>query len=376
MVLWLRADSRNKLSEAYASFAVKLGLLKELQDQSWSRKVVLKWLADPVKVTSSLSDQPGTRARWLIIFDNADDPDVLQEFWPKVGNGSIILTTRRPISKSDLSTAVGMNIPSIELMSFNKQEASEYLSRLAKHAYNPQHPEAAEEIAERLAGLPLALKQIGIGIARREMSFSQFIHVYDRLIMCHARWHTSYLPSKTEEYEHNLATVWNIETLDGEALTLLRVMSFLDPDSILESLLQTETEIKVGAYPRDLDAYYEARSALRDSSLVNINQEDQELSIHRIIQDVTRGKIKDQPDLQDCFAFATHLVKTAWPFKDRIWGYTSKDIWEACDKLNSHTICLSKLYSDYQTSYLSILGFESFARLLVNCGWYVAPTGI
>ena len=38
-------------------------------------------------------------ADWLIIFDNANDPYLLTDYWPK-GSGSVLVTSRDPIAKS------------------------------------------------------------------------------------------------------------------------------------------------------------------------------------------------------------------------------------------------------------------------------------
>jgi len=50
-------------------------------------------------------------SRWLLVFDNYDDPDQfnIREYFPSVAKGSIIITTRRP----DLVSGTKINVRSI-----------------------------------------------------------------------------------------------------------------------------------------------------------------------------------------------------------------------------------------------------------------------
>ena len=59
-----------------------------------SRGVVLQWLSKPTRQlendeSSGATDE--TDATWLLVFDNADDLEVLVDYWPVTGAGSFWL---------------------------------------------------------------------------------------------------------------------------------------------------------------------------------------------------------------------------------------------------------------------------------------------
>jgi hypothetical protein len=39
-------------------------------------------------------------ANWLIVFKNADQPEIINDFWPSNGYGSILVTSRDPMTKT------------------------------------------------------------------------------------------------------------------------------------------------------------------------------------------------------------------------------------------------------------------------------------
>lgn len=45
------------------------------------------------------------------------------------------------------------------------------------------------------------------------------------------------MPAFNRGYEHNLASVWALESLDRGALAILNVMSMLDPECVHEEML-------------------------------------------------------------------------------------------------------------------------------------------
>jgi hypothetical protein len=103
-VLWVDADTIPKLDKSFSRISVALGLeqASRADDRVVSRNLVLGWLSDPVKDTTSSvaeADPTAERAKWLLIFDNADDPSILADFLPVDGTGAIIVTSRDPLVK-------------------------------------------------------------------------------------------------------------------------------------------------------------------------------------------------------------------------------------------------------------------------------------
>ena len=84
--LWIDAASKDKIYSCYRSFARQLGLSNELDGPEPDlviKNVVQKWLSNPV--------DRGSIIPWLIVMDSVAT-DVLSDFWPHNGQGSLLLT--------------------------------------------------------------------------------------------------------------------------------------------------------------------------------------------------------------------------------------------------------------------------------------------
>src|SRR5881227_3482096 len=79
-VLWVTAESREVLTSDYAAIAELLHLERKKEDQNQAIQGVKRWL-------DSLT-------RWLLILDNADDPQILHDFIPLMPKGHVLITTR------------------------------------------------------------------------------------------------------------------------------------------------------------------------------------------------------------------------------------------------------------------------------------------
>ncbi|KAK5399987.1 hypothetical protein LTR06_011353 [Exophiala xenobiotica] len=87
-VFWLNATSEATLKDSFRLVAEAIFDVQEAQ--------VLKDEQSLIQTRRWLSDKKNTR--WLLIFDNHDDPDQYQieQYYPYVAHGTIIITTRRP----------------------------------------------------------------------------------------------------------------------------------------------------------------------------------------------------------------------------------------------------------------------------------------
>lgn len=86
-----------------------------------SRELARGWLVNPMKVLNQETDIIGqVEANWLLILDNADKPDILQDYWPISGSGSILITSKDPLLKSSLATT----ILGIDVLPLGKEEGS------------------------------------------------------------------------------------------------------------------------------------------------------------------------------------------------------------------------------------------------------------
>ncbi|KAL2200742.1 tetratricopeptide repeat domain-containing protein [Corynascus similis CBS 632.67] len=320
-IFWIRADEPAKLDQCFVDMSVKLGLERpeEATNQIISRSLVKGWLANPVKGSATIAEDissiasDGNEASWLLIFDNADDPKLLGDYWPE-GPGSVLITSRDPLAKRLFSTSSS----GIDLEPLSDADGGALLLKLTEP--NGTSEEDAEEIARNisrsLAGLPLAIAQMAGIICRQDLSLSEFQSIYEEDDDRMALYGTTYKTS-TKGYEHSIATVWAFEKLSLEAKGLLKLMLFLDPDVIQESILFDAAALMFATSSFTRPKFNEARAELSQSSLIRRHRQktvlsDYHISVHRLVQDAIRSTISDE-EMVSIFETMVDLLWHTWP---------------------------------------------------------------
>src|SRR6266566_3877940 len=80
-ILWVKAESIESINSDFVTIAHLLNLPeKQEQEQHLIVEAVKRWFKN--------------HAGWLLIFDNADDLEMVRSFLPTDGKGYILLTTR------------------------------------------------------------------------------------------------------------------------------------------------------------------------------------------------------------------------------------------------------------------------------------------
>ena len=169
------------------------------------------------------------------MFDNADDLMLLRHVWPGNGLGSILLTSR---DSNAVSTVASHGL---HLQPFGESTgASILLQLLGIDTANEEQQIEARKITRALDGLPLALDQIAGFLSQRRVRLQDFLPMYERnSAKINARRHGF------NEYPHTLATVFDmtLANLDGPALHLQNLLSFLEPDAIAEKIFEDGAEL-------------------------------------------------------------------------------------------------------------------------------------
>jgi len=109
-VLWVRVDDIAKLDESFSRIAVELQLVQAVDtlDRVIRRNLVLDWTCEPRRATIPEGGEAGNYvklAKWLLVFDHADNITLLGDYWPKAAiNGSILVTSRDSLTKTKLAS--------------------------------------------------------------------------------------------------------------------------------------------------------------------------------------------------------------------------------------------------------------------------------
>ena len=275
-VLWVRADTRQVLSEEFLRLADLLNLPgKQEMDQQRVIMAVLNWLH--------------THKRWLLILDNVNDLEQVMEFLPLCGKGQTLLTMR--------AHATGPNIIGMELDTLKREEGALLILRRGKILHEEEgfdqisatERQQAEQISELLGDLPLALDQVGTYIEENQCSLAEYLSLYQKHSRDLLKRRGRVYPLS---YPNTVATTWSlsfaqVEQANPGAADLLRLCAFLPPKAIPEALLQAG-DIELGPRLRSLVtdplAWNEAIGTLRQYSLVRRTTETRSLNMHPLVQ--------------------------------------------------------------------------------------------
>lgn len=378
-VFWVVADEIAKLDHHYQQISLALGLedLSECKSQVVSREIVKGWLSNPRKHVSRSDDsvQPGedsSEATWLLIFDNADDPMILKDYWPQ-GSGSILVTSRDPSSK-DMFTRKPLGLDLGPLL----QKDSLFLFNHLTATSNELEVDIARQIADALGGIPLAISQMAGIIRGQDLTLTEFFELYTDHKELATLYETKF-DTNSVTYGHSLSTVWAFGKLKPHTQQLLELISFLDPDVIGEDLLEASVEMLSDGAPFKRSHYTEARTDLLRSSLVQRDKEKQQISVHRIVQDVIFATM----DVERKRSLFDQVVRILWADWPSAMPKPSKEPelpqpkssgnrlyvgrWPACAAIYPHVLRMHQLWS--AISDLSEATRLLFAKLLTDAAW-------
>lgn len=342
-IFWINADTTQKLNLGFSQISRTLGLehsSDSTRDEVANREIVKGWLQKPIIAANQGTPKADEEASWLIIFDNVDDPDIMYDFWPLTGVGSMIITSRNPLSMDRVyAPTVGIN-----LVPFDSDEAAPLLQKLSQREFQSNSLGSCRKIVELLGGLPLAITQMGGIIRRRHLSLEEFLIYYANDAK---KLHEMHVPGQNPMYNQTVSSVWMLDALSREAIALLQVLSFLDPDRISEEILFSSTknvDAPLPHYPKTRVVYFDARTELIQSSLILRDIKNNELRIHRLVQEVVRKKLTNE-ELYLVFETVTLLLSNCWPsikFDER--NMVSRLI--KCESLFPHVERIRVLFED------------------------------
>jgi len=269
LVCWIRADQTLLVRAALAGLAGHLGL------QAPSASGI-------DQTTASVLDalrRGEPYSRWLLIFDNADQPEELLPFIPS-GPGDVLITSR--------NHRWGPVVETIALDVFEREESIQFLlKRVPKHLAEAD----ADQLAEDLGDLPLALEQAGAVLNEGLMAVGEYLQLLDERV-------ADILAQGTAlEYPTSMTAAWQISVVhlkqqSPQALDLLRCCAFLGPEPIPRDVFKLGSEESltgVGALIADPIALSTAISTLGRFALVKMD--GPYITVHRLIQALLRAEL-------------------------------------------------------------------------------------
>ncbi|MGP3922288.1 tetratricopeptide repeat protein [Streptomyces sp. 8N616] len=259
LVWWINAETSEAITDSLAQLTrrVNSGINTSTTASTDLAQWALAWLE--------------AHAGWLLVFDNATDPNDIAPYLARLTGGDHLITSRRTHGWHDLATHP------LHLNVLTPPEATRLLCHLAGRNQPDEHA-AARGLADELGHLPLALEQAGAHIRRTRGTYSGYL---ERFRTQTARMLST--PGDGDPHGATIARTWRItlDTIaerDRLAVHLLRVMAWLAANDIPRDLLS--------GFADEPGAEDDALALLNDFSMINLTEDA--AAAHRLVQVVAR----------------------------------------------------------------------------------------
>jgi tetratricopeptide (TPR) repeat protein len=280
--LFVVADSPEALQSGLAGLA-RLGLpgLSPSPSRAQEEDVaaVLDWFRD--------------HSRWLLILDNVDTPEAaeaVRSILPQLQSGHVLITSRRKNWPPGIRKQPLNELKLEEATAFLLQRTEEARSKTT------DDPQQAESLAKILDGLPLALEQAAAYIAHHQITFSEYLSIWEKEKESVLDWHDE----DQTQYPNSVATTWQttFRQLGPTAAAILRLTAYMAPDPISVEMFEkgaglveqgAKRLIEETGTTADFKPIREGIAELAAYSMVT--REDRTVTVHRVVQEVLRTRI-------------------------------------------------------------------------------------
>ena len=300
LVWWIPADQPALVRSSLAALAAPLGL----------NTAAASGIETAAAAVLDALRRGDPYVRWLLIFDNADQPEDLSDVIPR-GPGDVLITSRNYRWQSVVDTV------SVDV--FQRAESVEFLGKRVPGGLSAAD---ADALAYELGDLPLALKQAGALQAETGMPVEEYLRLLREQVAALMS------EGKSPDYPMSMTAAWklSVQTLarhQPEAVTLLRCCAFFGAEPIPRDLLprgaQALMESPLGELLADPIKLARAIGELGRFALIKID--GRTIEIHRLIQALLRDELTAQE--RDVYRDQAHLVLAMGaprnPDDNRLW---------------------------------------------------------
>ena len=312
-VFWIDASSEENAENSFASLGQQMGRGATFTGGMY-------WLSQCTKP-------------WLLVIDNADDPEMdVSRYFPVGGSGHILVTTRNPGAEI-YATAGHLRFSGME-----PEDAVSLLFKTAFPKHDPPSPKSdsrltAQKITSELGYLALAIANAGTSIRRNIYTLEMYLRHY----LGHRK---DMIMSKciSTADQANIITTWEIpfqrivsrRSLEyRDAVNVIHICAFMHFDSIPEALFQRswttiETGEQLHVAPNlaevrlewDEESRFRLRTALSvlyNYSIIDHDPKRGVLSLHPVIQRWAKDRLSEKDQERWLNAAVTVLAQCISP---------------------------------------------------------------
>ncbi len=303
VVGWIEAETPESLSRDVGRLAAEIGL-DEAEEP------------DQEVIAAAVRDWCERHGSWILVFDNAADPDLLRRYLPRDGRGHVLITSRR----HDWG-----RIGSSPVRPFERTESVEFLDQRADG-------KSSDELAEVLGDLPLALEQALAYMRETALSTERYLELFRQ------RRSDMLQRGQSEDYPETVAATWQlsfdqVEAGSPVAADLLRLVAFLAPENLPRDLLTEGAEHlpdRLGEAAKDGLELLDAEAVASRYSLIDVA--DDSLSMHRLVQAVARDGC-DEAARERWSGVVVRMLESAFSHDEH-----DPKTWERAGRLLPHAV--------------------------------------
>ena len=308
-VWWMRAHDATVLAEDYAAIADAERLSEPAADIRLKMAAVRRWL----------DATPG----WLLVFDDATDPTDLEPYLSGFEHTRIVVTSQTRPWPAEM----------IDVPPLARQEAVTFFE---EHA--DVDPTTADELAELLGDLPLALEQARAYLAQTHQPISEYLEKLRTELRTELHEQTKSLLQEGDPVHHTtVERTWTVSLARARqqapaARDTLILFSFLAPEAIPRDLVRLNADV-LPAQLREVlrgHGYDRVLGELNRLSLVNVTQDA--ITVHRLVQAIARQSLSIK-DLRYWAGIAVQLLAQAFPQQSN-----QEHTWPECAQLLAHAL--------------------------------------
>ena len=279
LIIWINAKDTGTLTAGLAAAAEAPGFSA---GDSWQDA------ADAGRMVRRRLEADGNRC--LLVFDDAQDADMLRPFIPADGAARVLLTTTRP-SGADLGTSLPVDV-------FSTDEAARFLAERSGLADEAR----ADAVAAVLGYLPLALALAAPVIAGRRRGYAWYLGRLQAISSKVPRTDEDGQPYPRGLAEAVLLALEEVRKTDktGLCVRVMEMMAVLSAGGVRRDLLLAAGlggNPVIGGYREAMPLVDQALAQLAERSLLALSLDGQAVIAHRMVTHVVRDEMVRQKRL-------------------------------------------------------------------------------
>jgi tetratricopeptide (TPR) repeat protein len=243
--------------------------------------------------------------RWLLVFDNAEETDIIKAFVPS-GGGHVLITSR---NRAWVEAEAQLLLVDV----FTREESVTHLRQRVSTIARAE----ADQIATALGDLPLAVATTGALLADTGYTVSAFLEELERQ------------PDRTlgsigllSEHPDRVSAAWDVSLnrlsdRSAAAVRLLELCSVMAPRVSLNLVYTPEMASLLEPFDRSLKDQMVIGRVVQEVNrlaLIKLDPGNRELIVHVLVQEVVRDRMGDK--LQSARRDVHHILVAARPRRD------------------------------------------------------------